>query len=262
MSESCRDDFGLISIIMAAYNSEKTIGQAIASALAQTYENIELIVIDDCSSDGTVEAVQKYIEQDSRVRLLRNDQNSGVSLTRKKGIENAKGEWLALLDSDDMWTRDKLAKQIALQKKTGAVLLYTGSAFMNEDGKKLTWTMHVPEKVTFRQLLKQNILSNSSSLVKKDLYLQHMALGDNMHEDFATWISILRTGITAYGVDEPLLIYRLSSGSKTGNKIKSALMNWRTYRYVGLNWAVSVYYMFCYAFRNLKKYRNFSRKQP
>lgn len=260
MNEEDACELDLISVIMPAYNAERTISQAIYSVLKQTYKKLELIVIDDCSSDGTAEVVRKYMAKDHRVRLLQNQKNYGISLTRKKGAENANGEWLALLDSDDMWKNDKLEKQIDIQKKTGAVLLYTGSSFMNESGQILDWTMQVPECVSYRELLKQNIISNSSSLVRKDLYLKHMAMDDNLHEDFATWLSILKSGVVAFGVDEPLLIYRISSKSKTGNKFKSAEMNWRTYRYTGLNVFESVYYMCCYTFRNLQKYGNLWRK--
>lgn len=250
------EDFGLISIIMAAYNAEKTIEQAISSVLNQTYPNFELLVVNDCSKDGTVELVRNIAAKDSRVRFISNVKNSGVSYTRKRGLEEAKGSWIAILDSDDAWAPEKLEKQIALQKRMNANLLFTGSAFMDSDGHSIDWYLHAPAEVTYRQLLKQNVLSNSSALVRKELYAKHYAIGDGMHEDFAIWLSILKEGKKAYGVDEPLLIYRIAKSSKSGNKVKAAKMNWNTYRYVGLNPLEAFYYECWYVVKGLLKYKN------
>ena len=165
-----QEDFGLISIIMAAYNTEKTIEQAINSVLSQTYTNFELLVVNDCSTDRTAELVKSIAAKDSRVRLISNVKKSGVSYTRKHGLEEAKGSWIAILDSDDAWAPKKLEKQIDLQRRTNADLLFTGSAFMDSDGQPIDWYLHAPAEVTYRQLLKQNVLSNSSALVRKELY--------------------------------------------------------------------------------------------
>ena len=163
-----RESFGLISIIMAAYNAEKTIVHAIESVLNQTYPHFELLVINDCSTDRTVELVKKIATQDKRVRLISNQKNSGVSYTRKHGLDEARGSWIAILDSDDAWAPEKLERQIALQEKTNAELLFTGSAFMDADGQPIDWYLHAPAEVSYRQLLKQNILSNSCLLYTSD----------------------------------------------------------------------------------------------
>lgn len=249
-------EFGLVSIIMAAYNAEKTIEQAIDSVLSQTYTNFELLVVNDCSKDRTAELVKGIAATDGRVRLISNVKNSGVSYTRKHGLEEANGSWIAILDSDDAWAPEKLEKQIELQNRTNADLLFTGSAFMDADGHPIDWYLHAPAEVTYRQLLKQNVLSNSSALVRKELYARHYAVGDGMHEDFAIWLNILKEGKKAYGVDEPLLIYRIAKSSKSGNKIKAAKMNWKTYRYVGLNPIEAAYYEGWYMIKNVIKYTN------
>ena len=249
-------DFGLVSVIMAAYNAEKTIEQSINSVLNQTYPAVELLVVDDYSQDRTVKLVENIMARDNRVRLIYNKENSGVSYTRKHGLEEAKGAWIAILDSDDIWAPEKLEKQIILQKKMNADLLFTGSAFMDSDGQPIDWYLHAPSEVTYRHLLKQNVLSNSSSLVRKELYEKYYAVGDGMHEDFAVWLGILKEGKKAYGVDEPLLTYRIAKSSKSGNKIKAAKMNWNTYRYIGLNPLSAFYYEFLYVVKGLMKYKN------
>ena len=235
-----QNDFGLISIIMAAYNAEKTIEQAINSVLSQTYPDFELLVVNDCSTDKTAMLAEAIVKKDGRVRLISNEKNSGVSYTRKHGLEEASGEWVAILDSDDAWAPEKLEKQIKLQKKTNADLLFTGSAFMDADGKPIDWYLAAPAEVTYRQLLKQNVLSNSSALVRKELYAKYYAVGDGMHEDFAMW----------------LLIYRMAKSSKSGNKFKAAKMNWNTYRYIGLNPIEAAYYEGWYMIKNVIKYTN------
>lgn len=246
----------LISIIMAAYNAERTIESAIRSILSQTYTNWELLVINDCSKDSTAAIVTTLASSDSRIRLLNNETNSGVSVSRKKGMEVATGTWIAVLDSDDMWAPDKLEKQLALAHKTGAELIFTGSSFIDNDGNPIDWQLHVPERLSYHELLKQNLVSNSSVLVKSALYKQFYAVGDEMHEDFAIWLGITKTGRDAYGLDEPLLIYRLANASKSSNKVKAAKMNWNTYRYVGLNPIAAGYYMCWYVVKGLLKYRH------
>lgn len=248
--------FGLISIIMAAYNAERTIEQAVTSVLNQTYKNFELLIIDDCSKDNTLSIAENFKQKDNRVKIIKNEKNSGVSYTRKHGLEEANGEWIAVLDNDDAWDTDKLEKQIRLQKETGGDLLYTGSAFMDNDGNPIDWYLHAPQKIEYKQLLKQNLISNSSSLVRKELYEKYYVSDDCMHEDFAVWLGILKSGKCAYGVDEPLLIYRLSKKSKSGNKFKAAKMNWNTYRYMGLNVFAAFYYECWYIVNGLLKYRN------
>lgn len=251
-----KHETNLVSIIMPAYNAEKTIEQAVNSVLAQTYPHFELIIIDDCSGDRTRAIALDYAAADHRIRVITNDQNQGVSLTRHKGVQDATGEWLAFLDSDDAWTADKLEKQMALQKIKNAQLIFTASAFMDEQNAEKKWIMHVPITINYRKLLKQNLISNSSVLVRKSCYLEHEMIGSNLHEDFVCWLRLLRTGELAYGIDEPLLIYRLSSNSKSGNKLKAARMNWRAYRAAGLNIPEAAYYMVCYTVNSLRKYRH------
>ena len=254
------DDFGLISIIMAAYNAEKTIEQAIQSVLNQTYRKFELLVINDASKDRTEFIVKEIAKKDSRVKLIQNLENRGVSYTRKHGLKEARGTWIAILDSDDMWANNKLEKQIQVQREKAADLLYTGSGFIDADGNPMSWYLNVPTELSYKKLLKQNLISNSSALVRKELYEQFYAEGDKMHEDFAIWLGILKEGKIAYGINEPLLIYRITKSSKSGNKLVAAKMNWNTYRYVGLNVISALYYMFWYAVNGFLKYKNLDIK--
>lgn len=247
----------MITVIMPAYNCEKFLKQAVHSVIYQTYTDWKLIIIDDCSTDGTRLLAEELAERDKRIELLCNDQNQGVGRTRNRGIKEAETEWIAFLDSDDAWDKEKLAKQVALTKENPAAeFVYTGSAFMRESGELMNVVFQVPERVTRRQLLKQNVISCSSVMIKRELLLRHpMPEGKNIHEDFAVWLTVLGEIECAYGINEPLLTYRVYQGSKSGKKRKAARMNWNTYRKVGLNPLVAAYYMCWYAVRGIKKHR-------
>ena len=253
----------LISVVMPAYNCAKTLAASVESVLAQTFEDWELLIIDDCSADDTLALMRQLKIQDpGRIRLFRNKTNRGVGLTRMRGVNAARGRWIAFLDSDDLWTPDKLEKQIRLaDEKPEAKLLFTGSAFINAEGDPIDYTLEVPVTINRSELLKQNLVSCSSVLIDKALIGAHpMPHRMDMHEDFACWIEILGEIPCAYGVNEPLLIYRLAKSSKSGNKLKAARMNWNTYRYAGLTTGQALYNMCCYTLRGLKKYSRI-RKQ-
>lgn len=126
----------LVSVVMPSYNSEKYIPEAIHSVIAQTYENWELLIIDDGSTDSTANIVKQFSDIDSRITLYSNSKNMGVALTRNKGMDLAKGSWIALLDSDDVWHKDKLEKQLELAKKAGADIVYCSYCLIDKYGKK------------------------------------------------------------------------------------------------------------------------------
>ena len=142
----------LISILMAAYNSEKTIRYAIESVLAQTCPDWELLIVDDCSADNTLSIAGSY--RDPRIRVFRNRANSGVSLTRKMGLDAAEGAWIAVLDSDDIWAPDKLEKQLCFAQSRGADLVFTGSAFITESGSLIVECTHLTDLTLARTVRK------------------------------------------------------------------------------------------------------------
>lgn len=248
----------LVSIVMPAYNCEKFIEEAVASVEAQTYKNWELIIVEDKSTDHTWEIANGF--ENEKIRIYQNEKNCGVAKTRNRGVALARGNWIAFLDSDDIWRKDKLEKQIAfLSQKKEARLIFTASAFMDENGKMKSYILHVPDRITRKQLLKQNLISCSSVLVKREL-LRRYPFPERkvIHEDFVVWLQVLADGSFANGIDEPLLTYRLSETSKSGNKIKAAAMNWNAYRFVGLTPIIALYYMVWYALNGIKKYKMLS----
>lgn len=250
----------LISVIMPIYNCEQTIRSSVESVLMQTYTNFELIIIDDASDDSTKGICSKLKAIDCRIKVITNNTNCGVLKSRSMAASKAQGEWIAFIDADDTWAPAKLEKQLRLRDSADCDLVYTSSAFSNEEGEKYKWIMHVPETVSYKKLLKQNIISNSSVLVRKEDYLRYAPPADSgrdMHEDFACWLSMLKNGLTARGIDEPLITYRISKGSKAGNKLKASTMNMNTYKYIGLGFFSRTFYQACYAINGLLKHRHF-----
>lgn len=250
----------LVSIIMPAYNCEKYVVEAIESVLKQTYSNFELIVIDDGSKDSTLKIINDYAEKDTRVKALQNEKNSGVSATRNRGISIAKGNWIAFLDSDDIWTEEKLEKQMNYANINNADFIFTGSSYIDEEGKPYSGIFEVPEKVSYKKLLRQNVITCSSVLVKKKYFENVKMEKDEMHEDYAVWLRILKLGVTAYGVNEPLLIYRISRNSKSGNKMKTVKMTYKVFRFIGINPIGSAYFMMRHVMASVGKYKKIFRK--
>lgn len=250
-----------VSVVMPAYNASATIAQSIESVLQQTHAALELIVIDDCSTDDTRQIAEDYARRDHRVCVLHSEMNGGVSDARNRGVAAAQYEWIALLDSDDCWEPEKLAFQMdAVQKNPQCPLFFTGSAFVDENGCRSGYVLHVPQRVTKQELLCQNVISCSSVLVKREMLCRFPMYHDRrIHEDYAVWLRILQEIPYAVGIDRPLLIYRISASSKSGNKLRAAGMQWRTYRHIHLPMVKSCVCFVQYAVRNLRKYHGISK---
>lgn len=224
----------LCSVIIPAYNCETTLTNSIRSAQKQTLQDIEILVVDDCSKDKTREIAQAIAYSDARVRVVHQEQNGGVALARNRGVVEAQSEWIAFLDSDDMWLPDKLERQFALAKKSDAELLYTAAQCINETGMLLERFFRVPPAIDYTELLRGNVIVCSSVLIRKGHLLQHPMIHSDLHEDYICWLQILADGIKTAGIPEALTLYRIAKGSKSGNKFKSAMMTWKCYKAVQL----------------------------
>lgn len=232
----------LVSVVMPAYNAAKYIDKAIASVLNQSDIDLELIVINDGSTDNTLEVLNHYSQYEN-ITILDNETNLGVSATRNKGIAIAKGKYIAFLDTDDWWTADKLKRQVELLEEKQCVLTYTARELFDDTGSPTGSVIPVREEISYEELVKHNIINCSSVLmdtnVAREFYMEH----DDSHEDYLLWLKVLRKYKIAYGINEPLLKYRLSINGKSRNKFKSARMTYRVHRYLGTNPVKSFFYM-------------------
>lgn len=249
----------LVSIIMPAYNAVKTINQSIQSVVNQEYQNWELIVINDGSSDQTYDLMKQWSCKDTRIIIINNIMNKGVSYSRNKGMSVSKGLWIAFLDSDDLWTKDKLTIQLKTMKDNNHLFSFTGVSFIDYFEQPYPGIMEVKEKLTYHGLLKHNSISCSSVIMHHDLIQYASFEGDQMSEDFASWLNILKVIRECTGVNKPLLIYRISKNSKSSNKLKSALMGYRAYRHHGIKPLYSILYLISHLLNSLKKYKSIGK---
>lgn len=241
-----------VSVIMPAYRCEKTIGQAVDSALAQKVP-LEVIVLNDQSPDALDAVMERYAD-DARVRYVRNSENLGAAASRNRGVSLARGRYVAFLDADDWWAEGKLARQLALLEQTGAVLCSTGRELVTPDGQLTGRVIGVRERITYRSLLLHNCINCSSVLLRTDVAREFPMQHEDSHEDYIAWLGILKKYGQAAAIDEPLLKYRLSFEGKSGNKLKSARMTYRAYRYAGFG-ALPAAGLFCaYAVNGVFKY--------
>jgi teichuronic acid biosynthesis glycosyltransferase TuaG len=242
-----------ISIITPAYNAFY-IEETIQSVLKQTYTNWEMIVVDDNSKDDTVERVKKHQNTDERIMLMPLEQNVGPAEARNIALRAAKGNFVAFLDSDDMWGKEKLEKQLRFMLQNNHAFTFHGYNVVSEDGKNIVGTIQVPEKINYRQYLRNTIIGCLSVMIdiEKTGKIQ-MPLIRSSH-DMALWLDVLKRGYEAYGMQEVLASYRLVSSSNTAKKLKAAKDVWKVYRDIEkLNFFYSLFNFAGYAFNATKK---------
>lgn len=251
-----------VSVIMPAYNSAVFIRQAMQSVYEQTtQEAVELLVVDNGSTDDTllvVNTVKREWEAAGRSdRVLEILQNpvKGVSATRNMGIRRAKGSYVAFLDSDDWWDVTKLEKQLALlEEDKSCRLVCSARELMQTDGSPSGRMISVRRRIAYQDLLKHNHINCSSVVVDRQVALEFPMEHDDSHEDYIMWLRILRKYGYALAVNEPLLKTRLSQGGKSRNKMKSARMTWKVYRYMGFSVPKSVWCFIHYMIAGVCKY--------
>ena len=242
-----------VSVIMPVYNGEKYIKQAVESVFVQEVST-ELLVIDDGSTDHTEKVLSAYKGRED-FRYLKNKENMGAARSRNRGVQEARGEYIAFLDADDWWEKGKLTAQLELLEKTGYVLCSTGRELMKADGTDTGRYIPVKEKILYRDLLKHNSINCSSVVIRREAALEFPMEHDDSHEDYITWLKVLKKYGSAAGINKPLLKYRLSEGGKSRNKLKSAAMTYQVYRYVGYGPLKSLFFFVSYAFHGIWKYR-------
>lgn len=247
---------GKVSIVMPLYNCERYVSDSIESVLSQTYEEWELLIVDDCSSDGSYEIAKQYAVGDSRIVVEKLSENSGAAVARNVAIEKARGRYIAFLDSDDLWTPEKLERQINFMKETGAALSFSDYCWIDEDGKSLQKIEYPFTAVDYSELLKQNVIGCLTAVydtgqVAKCYFDESL----QKHEDYLYWLRILKKTERAHRVPEPLAYYRIRQGSVSSNKIRVAGYVWKIYReYERLPLLRSLRCFGWYTFKSVVKY--------
>ena len=249
------------SIITATYNSAKFITETYESIRNQTVADWEWIVTDDFSSDETRNYLQSFAKDDSRIKLIFNKRNLGAGLSRNQSIANSNGQFLAFLDSDDLWSPCKLEKQRFFMLQNNAGICITCERVISEDGSPTgrTIDLSAPKTINYFDLLSKRATFGCSSvmvnrsIINSEIRMPALRTG----QDYVTWLGLLKIGHNAVLLRESLTSYRVVSNSISRNKIKKAIRQWKIYRSVErLAFLSAMYYFACYVIRAIiERYR-------
>ena len=223
----------LVSIIIPVYNANKYIEATVKTVMEQSYENWELLLVDDGSTDGSTETIKRIVEEDvtNRIIPLFPNEHGSAAKARNYGLDNAKGRYIAFLDADDLWERDKLSKGLAFMQEKNAGFMFTGYEFADAEGKGNGKIVKVPETLNYRQALKNTTIFTSTVLIDTEKIDRSLIMMPEIKsEDTATWYQILRNGYLAYGLNENLVKYRRVTGSLSSNKLEAIRRIWNLYR--------------------------------
>lgn len=235
-----------VSIITPNYNGEAFIAETIQSVLNQDFLAWELIIVDDMSTDNSLEIIQSF--EDNRIKLIQLEKNQGAAIARNEGISQAQGRWIAFLDGDDVWMPDKLSHQINFMLKNNYVFTYTAYEKMNELGQQIG-QIPVPEKVDYYDLLKTCSIGCLTAIYDTEqLGKIYMPIIDK-RQDYGLWLRILKEIDYAYGLNDNLAKYRVRSHSISSNKFLAARYQWLVYRKIEkLSFFSTLFYMISYAY--------------
>lgn len=245
----------MVTVVTPTYNSADRIAMTIESVRAQTFADWEMIVVDDCSDDGTVDIVDEYAKLDPRVRWIKLEQNGGAAVARNAAIRAAQGRYISFLDSDDRWLPHKLEAQLAFAKEHDAAFVFSAYSRVDETGKNLG-IVGVPGKVCYRELLKScyigclTAMYDTQALGKVEMPLIRK------RQDFGLWLKLLKKTSVAYGQRDVLATYTVRDGSISADKRSASIFQWKIYREVEkLSLAASCYYFAHYAVRGVLRSR-------
>ncbi|MBD5551886.1 MAG: glycosyltransferase family 2 protein [Lachnospiraceae bacterium] len=263
MKVSFKENKELVSIIIPVHNAENFIKDTINCVRAQSYQNWELLLIEDGSTDHTMDVMDAYLDElkDERIRIKKREIKSpeektfGAARARNLGLSLAKGRYIAYLDADDYWVKDKLERELAFLKEKNAGFVFTGYEFGDENAKGTGKVVHVPETLNYKQALGNTTIFTSTVMMDTEkIEKSLMEMPYIKSEDTASWWKILKTGVTAYGLDENLVIYRRAGKSLSSNKIEALRRIWNLYRQAaGLSIAASIRYFVPWAYRAVKR---------
>lgn len=244
----------LVSVIMPCYNMEKFIAYTIQSVQKQTYPHWELCIVDDASTDETANIVRSFCNQDNKIRFVVKPKHSGIADTRNQCLKMAKGQYLAFLDSDDMWHPEKLEQQLQFMTQRNIGFSYSSYDCVDEAGNPLNKIVKTTGDLNYEAYLRNTIIGCSTVMIDKDIVGEVVVPNFRTSEDAATWLNILRKGFIAYAIEQPLTSYCIRQHSASSNKLKASADLWKVYRQ---NEKLPIFKAFecflCYAFNAVKK---------
>ena len=244
----------LVSIITPVYNGEKYIEKCIESVLNQTYKNLEMIIVDDGSIDNSENIIKKYTKENSFIKYIKLKENRGISNARNVALKNATGRFVAFLDCDDIYYKDKIKKQVNFMIENNYFFTYTSYNLIDENGQNLNKIICAKEYENYKSLLRGNNIGCLTVMIDRLKINENLIFSSNPHEDYILWLSILKNNNKAYGLNDVLSSYRKSNDSISHNKIKAASWTWNIYRNIEkLPLLKSIYYFINYGINGSMK---------
>lgn len=248
---------GLVSIIVPVYNAAPYIAKTIEMVRQQTYDNWELILVNDDSKDNSLQEISKAVEhhadcgEKGTIKVINKPCNEGAAKARNTGLSVATGRYIAFLDADDVWLPDKLSKELAFMEERQAGFVFSAYEFGDEQARPTGRIVHVPDKLTYRKALSRTVIFTTTVLLDRTIIPDRlMRMPEVASEDTATWWQILREGYAAYGLDEVLAVYRRPAQSLSSNKLMAIKRIWHLYRrQEGLSLPESIFYFVLWAYR-------------
>lgn len=246
----------LISVLIASYNSEKTIEKTLCSIIKQSYQNFEIIIVDNCSSDSSPDIIKSYAKKDKRIRCYFQHENKGIRVSRNLLIQYSNGEYFAFIDSDDLWEEDKLKNQLEFMIKNNVLFSYTDYILFSSKNINKNFTYHTPSYMNIKRLLKRNDIGLSTIMINADKLGKEIVEEDYLEkrEDMIIWEKYLTKCNKAYNVGKPMTWYRISPGSATHKKFSLIKLQYDVYRkYKKMNKIMSFLYVFRWCVVSLPK---------
>ena len=233
----------IVSVITPSYNSERFIQQTVESVINQTYQNWELIIIDDTSTDNTAEIVNQFCDKFPNIHLIRNTKNRGAAISRNKGVKAAKGSFIAFLDADDLWKPDKLEKQMEFMLKHQIKVCFSSYDLMDESGKLLNKTIEALPNLTYKKFLKCNYIGNLTGIYNAKKLGKIYAPNLRKRQDWLMWLEVVKqSNKPTLGMKESLAVYRVRQNSMSSNKLNLVKYNYLVYRKgLGFSFIKSLY---------------------
>lgn len=246
----------LVSIITPTYNCADYIERTIESVQKQTYENWEMIIVDDCSTDETKKIVERISEKDNRVKYYCLEKNSGAAVARTRAMQLASGDYMAFLDSDDIWMPNKLEMQLIFMKNNNYSFTATAYEQIDEDDNLLGKTINVPKKVDYNRLLLDCPVGNSTVMYSVKNMGKFEVPNIRKRNDDALWLTMLKKEKYIHGMPDVLMRYRIRKNSISSNKFKVIKYHWILYRDIEhLSVLRSVFHICCWCLIKVLKFK-------
>jgi len=220
----------LVSVITPSYNSEKFIAATILSVQSQTHQHWELLIVDDCSTDNTAQIVKDFMKDDHRVTFHQLQKNAGAGVARNQAIQMAGGQYIAFLDSDDLWQPEKLEKQIAFMQANGLPFTFSFYDCIDEDGNLLHKRIEAPKTLYYFQLFFCNFVGNLTGIYDVNFFGKIPISGIRKRQDWMVWLTVLKKIRKAKPVRESLAFYRVRKDSISASKFTLLQHNYAVYR--------------------------------